>query len=118
LRENSTKYGLGPVEDGSVAMARCVAFFCVASKPWIEVIVGRYDQGERELLLQSLAQVKANDVLVLDRGYPAWWLFAAMQLKGADFVPAFFAPALRAVAGHVRKSSCAVTAANWWLSRD
>jgi Transposase DDE domain len=85
LRENSDKYGLGPVENGSVAMARCVALFCVASKQWIEVIVGRYDQGERELLLQSLAQVKANDVLVLDRGYPAWWLFAAMQLKGVDF---------------------------------
>jgi hypothetical protein len=66
-------------------MARCVVLFCVASKQWIEVAVGRYDQGERELLLHSLAQVKQNDLLVLDRGYPAWWLFAAMQLKGVDF---------------------------------
>jgi Transposase DDE domain len=85
LRENTDTYGLGPAGDGSVAMARCVALYCVASKQWIEVAVGRYDQGERELLLDSLAQVKTADLLVLDRGYPAWWLFAAMGLKGVNF---------------------------------
>lgn len=85
LRENFEKYGLGPCEDGSVTMARCVALHSVASKQWLEVIVGRYDEGERELLLRALAQINADDILVLDRGYPAWWLFAALQGRGITF---------------------------------
>ena len=85
LRENSDRYGLGPVEDGSVAMARCVAVYSVASRQWLEMIVGRYDEGERELLLKALDQITPNDVLVLDRGYPAWWLFAALQVRKVNF---------------------------------
>jgi Transposase DDE domain len=85
LRENSDKYGLGPVDDGSVAMARCVALFSVASRQWLEMVVGRYDEGERELLLKALDQITPNDVLVLDRGYPAWWLFAALQARNVNF---------------------------------
>jgi len=60
-------------------MARCVALYSVKSRQWLEVAVGRYDEGERELLLKTLDQLDPNDILVLDRGYPAWWLFAAQQ---------------------------------------
>lgn len=40
---------------------------------------------ERELLLKALDQITPKDVLVLDRGYPAWWLFAAMQVRHVQF---------------------------------
>jgi hypothetical protein len=85
LGENFDKYGIGPCEDGSVAMARCVALFSVASQQWLEIIVGRYDEGERELLLKALDQLEPDDILVLDRGYPAWRLFAALQGRGIKF---------------------------------
>jgi hypothetical protein len=85
LPENTHAYGVGPCQDGSVAMARCVALFSVASRQWLEVIVGRYDEGERELLLRALDQLKPSDILVLDRGYPAWWLFAALQVRNITF---------------------------------
>lgn len=85
LRENSERYGLGPVEDGSVAMARCVGVFSVARHQWLEMIVGRYDEGERELLLRALDQITPKDVLVLDRGYPAWCLFSALQVRKVNF---------------------------------
>lgn len=55
LRENIERYGVGPCGDGAVAMARCVALFSVASRQWLEMIVGRYDEGERELLLRARA---------------------------------------------------------------
>jgi hypothetical protein len=85
LRENYERFGFGPCEDGSATMARCVALFSVASKQWLEMIVGRYDESERELLLKALDQLDSDDILVLDRGYPAWWLFAALQGRGIDF---------------------------------
>ena len=85
LGENVDRYGVGPCADGSVVMARCVALLSVASQQWLEIVVGRYDEGERELLLKTLDQLEPNDILVLDRGYPAWWLFAALQGRGISF---------------------------------
>jgi hypothetical protein len=83
--ENIDQYGIGPCENGSAPMARCVALFSVATQQWLEIIVGRYDEGERELLLKALDQLEPGDILVLDRGYPAWWLFAALQSRGIQF---------------------------------
>jgi len=83
--ENVDAYGLGPCKDGSVVMTRCVPLFSAACRQFLEVIVGRYDEGERSLLLRALGALKSNDVLVLDRGYPAWWLFAALTSKGISF---------------------------------
>lgn len=86
--ENVDAYGRGPCGDGSVVMARCVALFSTATRQVLDITVGRYDASERELLVGSLGAVKAGDsgdVLVLDRGYPAWWLFAALQAKGVAF---------------------------------
>ncbi len=83
--ENIDAYGVGPLKDGSVVMARCVALFSTACRQVLEVTVGRYDEGERELLLRTLGVLQTDDVLVLDRGYPAWWLFAALQAKGIAF---------------------------------
>lgn len=84
-QENVETYGLGPASDGSVVMARCVALFATATRQVLDIKVGRYDMGERELLLGSLEALKPDDVLVLDRGYPAWWMFAALQAKAQAF---------------------------------
>ena len=83
--ENINAYGWGPQKDGSVVMARCVALLATATRQILDVAVGRYDEGERALLLRSLGVLKSDDVLVLDRGYPAWWLFAALQDKAVQF---------------------------------
>jgi hypothetical protein len=83
--ENVDAYGVGPCKDGSVVMTRCVSLFSTACRQFLEITVGRYDEGERALLLRALGALKADDVLVLDRGYPAWWLFAALTAKGIRF---------------------------------
>ncbi len=83
--ENCERFGLGPQKDGSVLMARCVGLYAVAARQFLEVVVGRYDQGERALLLKALGLIKPDDVLVLDRGYPARWLFAVLHARGLNY---------------------------------
>jgi hypothetical protein len=83
--ENIIAYGWGPQNDGSVVMARCVALFATATRQVLDITVGRYDEGERALLLRSLGVLKNGDVLVLDRGYPAWWLFAGLHERAVHF---------------------------------
>jgi Transposase DDE domain len=82
---NAAQFGPGPNKDGSCVMARCVALYAVAARQWLEMVVGKYEDGERSLLLQALDAILPGDLLVLDRGYPAYWLFAALQARGVQF---------------------------------
>lgn len=41
--------------------------------------------GERQMLFEHLDRLSPNDILVLDRGYPAHWLFAALLQHGQHF---------------------------------
>ncbi len=43
------------------------------------------DVGERQMLFEHLDKLRDNDMLVLDRCYPAYWLFAALTQRGRDF---------------------------------
>jgi hypothetical protein len=43
------------------------------------------DVGERQMLFEHLDKLRHNDILVLDRGYPAYWLFAALLQRGRHF---------------------------------
>ena len=84
-RETQDAYGLGPNKDGSVVMARVVGLLAVASQQLLHAEIGAYDQGERSLLVRALRAVLPRDLLVLDRGYPAWWLFALFRQRGIEF---------------------------------
>ena len=41
--------------------------------------------GERQMLFEHLDKLRHNDLLVLDRGYPACWLFAALLQRKLHF---------------------------------
>ena len=84
-RENLQTFGWGPNADGSVLMTRCLALFSVATKQFLHIEIGNYSQGERALLVNSLEHLHASDLLVMDRGYPAWWLFALLQQRSRHF---------------------------------
>jgi hypothetical protein len=43
------------------------------------------DVGERQMLFEHLDKLRSKDILVLDRGYPAYWLFAALLQRGRHF---------------------------------
>lgn len=83
--ETQNEYGMGPNKDGSVVMARLVGLFAVASRQMLHVEIGRYDNGERSLLVRCLSALSPKDLLVMDRGYPGCWLFALLAQKGVAF---------------------------------
>lgn len=84
-RENLQTFGWGPNDDGSVLMTRCLGLFSTATKQFLHIEIGNYSQGERALLVKSLEHLHSSDLLVMDRGYPAWWLFALLQQRGRHF---------------------------------
>jgi hypothetical protein len=45
----------------------------------LDAIIAPYQQDERELLVEHLAALEAGSLLLLDCGYPAFWVFAALQ---------------------------------------
>lgn len=47
--------------------------------------IAPYASSERDLLMQHLEQVKPGDLLLLDRGYPCFWLLFLMKAKGIEF---------------------------------
>ena len=66
-------------------MARVSQFFDVLNKVTVDAIIKPKSVGERELAAQHLLNVMPNDLVLLDRGYPAWWLFNLILSMEAHF---------------------------------
>lgn len=65
--------------------------------------------AERSMAGEQLDDLQADDLVLMDRGYPAFWLFAALHARGRAFcarVCPTFAPAVRAfVASGARETT-------------
>ena len=66
-------------------MARVSQLFDVLNKITVHAIIKPKSIGERELAAQHLLNVMPNDLILLDRGYPAWWLFNSILSMNANF---------------------------------
>jgi len=66
-------------------MARISQLFDVLNKITIDAIINPKSVGERELAAQHLLKSMPNDLVLLDRGYPAWWLFSLILSMDANF---------------------------------
>jgi Transposase DDE domain len=51
----------------------------------LDALIARYQRDERELLVEHLGALKAGSLLLLDMGYPAFWLFAALHTHKLDW---------------------------------
>lgn len=71
-------WGNGPV-------ARVSQLFDVLSEVTIEARIGPKSQGEREFAALHFDKIGPADLVLLDRGYPAFWLFVLIRAKEADF---------------------------------
>ncbi len=79
-------FGVWHVRQGlPSAMARVSQLFDVLNKITIDAIIFPKDTGERELAAQHLLKLMPNDLILLDRGYPAWWLFKLILSMEANF---------------------------------
>jgi len=86
-RENQEAFGVQWDNHGqSYVLARALGLFTTASKLMVKSAIGRYQDGERALLVQLLPQLAQDDLLVVDRGFPAAWLFAYLGQLGQGYI--------------------------------
>ncbi|MGI9569842.1 MAG: IS4 family transposase [Desulfobulbia bacterium] len=79
-------FGVWNVRQGAPSpMARISQLFDVLNKMTVDAIINPKRIGERELAAQHLLNVMPNDLILLDRGYPAWWLFNLILSMEANF---------------------------------
>lgn len=85
--ENREAFGVQTDSGGQpYVLARVLGLFSTASKLMIKTVVARFDSGERALLAQLLPHLASDDLLIMDRGFPAVWLFSLLQQRGLPFL--------------------------------
>jgi hypothetical protein len=65
-----------PPRGSSVPLARLSSLYDVENGIVVEADIVARSVGERVLAAEHLAATRADDLLLYDRGYPAFWLFA------------------------------------------
>jgi hypothetical protein len=71
--------------DDSVSLARVSQMFGVLNDITVDAPIGPMAAGEREYAACHFERIGPGDLMLLDRGYPAFWLFSLITSKGADF---------------------------------
>ena len=74
-----------PNKGPACPMARVSQMFDVLNKVTIDAIINPYRVGERALLRNHMLNLLPNDLLLLDRGYPAYWIFNLILSQGGNF---------------------------------
>ena len=65
--------------------ARVSQMFDVLNKITLDAIIKPKSEGERELATYHFLKLTAKDLILLDRGYPAFWLFKLILSLDANF---------------------------------
>jgi len=66
-------------------IARVSGMYDVLNKLYVDALIRPKAHGERQLAAEHLPKIGKGDLILLDRGYPAFWLFARIVEQGADF---------------------------------
>jgi len=74
-----------PRNGGECPMARGSQLFDTLNKISIDAIISPKEIGERELAAQHFLNLIPEDLVLLDRGYPAYWLFNLILSLDANF---------------------------------
>jgi hypothetical protein len=70
---------------GTVPLARISQLFDPLNKITLEALIGPKALGEREYAARHFALIGSGDWVLLDRGYPAFWLFVLILSREAHF---------------------------------
>jgi len=74
-----------PAQGDPCPMGRVSQMFDVLNKITLDALIVPKAVGERELAAAHFAYLQAGDLVLLDRGYPAFWLFALILKQNAHF---------------------------------
>jgi len=84
--DNLTHFGAWhPAKGSPCPMARISQMFDVLNAVTVNAVIAPKAVGERDLAAEHFAHLCHNDLVLLDRGYPAFWLFALILKQGAHF---------------------------------
>ncbi|NJM15262.1 MAG: IS4 family transposase [Bacteroidales bacterium] len=89
------EHQFGPNANSPRSMAMGSLLYDVFNHLTLDAQLAPYAHSERDLLMQHLNRVKKGDILLLDRGYPSFWLLFLLKAKGIEF--------------------CVRLKDNWWL---
>ena len=76
---------LKPNKGPACVMARVSQMFDVLNKVTIDATISPFKVGERELFHHHMLNLLPNDLLLLDRGYPAYWIFNLIMSLDSNF---------------------------------
>ena len=73
-----------PAKGEACPVARISHLFDVLNGIVVDAIIGPKEQGERSLAAGHTQHLKSDDLVLLDRGYPAFWLFVLILSRKAN----------------------------------
>jgi hypothetical protein len=74
-----------PAHSAPATLARTSQVYDPLNGLILDALIAPYHRDERDLLVEHLAALEAGSLLLLDMGYPAFWLFAALQTRKLDW---------------------------------
>ncbi len=74
-----------PRQGKKCPMARISQMFDPLNQMTVDAIIDSKATGERELAAFHFLKLMPKDLILLDRGYPAYWIFNLIISQGADF---------------------------------
>ncbi len=74
-----------PRQGDKCPKARVSQMFDPLNKITVDAAIESKDYGERELAAFHFLNLLEDDLVLLDRGYPAYWIFNLILSRGADF---------------------------------
>lgn len=79
------EHSFGPKADSKRSLACCSMLYDVFNHLTLDAQIAPYTAGEVSLLEKHLPKMNSCDLLLLDRGYPSFWLLFLLKAKGIEF---------------------------------
>lgn len=79
------QHSFGPKADSPRPLALASVLYDVLNLIPIDSQLAPYSNSEGDLLAKHLGKVKPGDLLLLDRGYPCFWLLFMLKARGIEF---------------------------------
>lgn len=83
--EEFGQHQFGPKADSPRSLAIGWMLYDVLNQITIDAQLAPYASSERDLLMKHLGHVEEGDLLLLDRGYPCFWLLFLLKARKIEF---------------------------------
>lgn len=85
IKEEFGEHHFGPNADSPRSLALGSMLYDVMNQITIDAQLAPYSSSEKDLLMEHLGKIEKGDLLMLDRGYPCFWLLFLLIAKGIEF---------------------------------